>query len=84
LLRDRVLLHAPELIGHLLIAVLQLLDDAGHLPDLGFETIDAHVQIAGGGLSEPIAMGSRLTATEQTIEEAGRFVCSGLTPGGLT
>jgi hypothetical protein len=33
----------------LLIAVLQLLDDAGQLPDLGFEAIDAHHQIGGRG-----------------------------------
>jgi hypothetical protein len=67
------ILHAPELIGKLLIAELQLLDGAGHLPDLGFEPIDAHAQITGGGLREPIPMGRRCrlaATTEQAVEEA--------------
>ncbi|HEY6255266.1 MAG TPA: hypothetical protein VIY51_05675, partial [Xanthobacteraceae bacterium] len=73
------LLHAPELIGQLLIAELQLLDHAGHLPDLGFEAIDAHAEIAGGGLRDPVAPGRRgALAAEQPIKQARRFVSGSL------
>jgi hypothetical protein len=80
LLRNAVFLQTPQLLGHLLIAELQLLDDAGHLPDLGLETIDANAQIAGRGLRQAIAMirRRRLAAPEETVEEPGRFVRGGL------
>jgi hypothetical protein len=78
-LRRRILLQTPQLIGQLLIAVLQLLDHARHLPDLSLEPIHSHAQLAGGGLSEPVPMGarSRRAAPEQTLEEPGRWVSGG-------
>jgi hypothetical protein len=75
LLCNAVFLQAPQLLGQLLIAELQLLDDAGQLPDLGLETIDANAQIAGRRLRQavPMVRRRRLAAPEQIVEEAGRF-----------
>ena len=58
-LRAGVLLQAPQLIGQLLITVLQLLDHAGHLPDLGLEPIR---RLKLGGLREPPAWRLRVEA----------------------
>jgi len=72
LLRDS-LFHTPQLLGHLLIAELQLLDHPGHLPDLGLEAINANAQIAGRALRQTIPMirSPLLAAPEQTVEKAG-------------
>jgi hypothetical protein len=43
----------------LLIAVLQLLDDAGELPDLRLKPIDAHDQVRARDLSEAVCPGRR-------------------------
>ena len=49
-----ILLHAPDLGFQLLVAVLQLLDQTGELPDLTFEAIDAHGRIVTRSLGETI------------------------------
>ena len=41
----RILLHPFELILELLIAILQLLDDPGELPDLVFQPVDPNGRI---------------------------------------
>ena len=45
-------LHAADVGLELLVAVLQLLDDPGELPDLGFKAIDAHHQVGTGRLAD--------------------------------
>jgi hypothetical protein len=52
-------LHPPHLPFELLVAVLQLLNHAGDLANLGFEPIDAHDQVRAGRLSEAVRSESR-------------------------
>src|ERR1700704_4631027 len=52
-----VLLHTADLTLELLIAELQLLDHPGELPDLGFESVEAHDQLGARSLCRPLLAG---------------------------
>ena len=78
-----VLLHAPQLTFELLIAVLQLLDCSGELPDLIFKVVETHDEIAGRGLRCAILADRRnrplVAGAKQAIEERAVGL---LRPGG--
>jgi hypothetical protein len=77
-----IVLQAPQLLGQLLIAELQVLDHSGELPDLRLKAIDAQQQIIARALLDPLASGGRLVvAAEQAVEEA-RLVCALAKTGG--
>ena len=56
-------LQAAKLIGQLLIAELQLLDHASHLPDLRLEAINPQAEIAGR-LRDTVAVGVLIATAE--------------------
>jgi hypothetical protein len=70
-----VLLYAPECPFELLVAELELLDDAGELADLVFQTIEPYDQLATGGLHLARLRGGRrvesFAAAEELVEETG-------------
>ena len=78
-----VLLHAPQLTFELLIAVLQLLDCSGELPDLIFKVVETHDEIAGRGLRRAILADRRnrplVAGAKQAIKERAVRL---LRPGG--
>jgi hypothetical protein len=54
--RHALFLHAADLALELLIAKLQLLDRSGHLPNLGFEAIDAQHEVGRGALRRALRL----------------------------
>jgi hypothetical protein len=87
-----VVVHAADVSLELLIAVLEVLDHPGELPDLRFESVDTKQEIGAGKLCSPILGDSRcrgalgtaaaqsLAAAEDAVEQSDRplaFLCSG-------